>query len=210
MRHYFTGLILITLLSGCSVFGINSVEQASYDEIRVEGDYELRLYQPMVIAETYVEGDFDSAGEIAFNRLFDYISRDNISSSKIAMTAPVIVDQTRSEMSKSMDMTAPVLQQRKDQGWRYMFVLPADYTLQTAPAPLDQNVTLSTIPQKKVAVLRFSGLRNEQRINDKTLQLQQWITANKLTAASEPRWAGYNPPWTLPFYRRNEIMIDIN
>jgi len=107
-------------------------------------------------------------------------------------------------------MTVPVLEERKHQGWRYMFVLPADYTIQTAPAPLDEKVKLSTIPQKKVAVLRFSGLRDEQLINDKTVQLKQWIAANNLTPASQPRWAGYNPPWTLPSYRRNEIMIDIN
>jgi len=210
MRYYFSSLILVTLLSGCSVFGVNSVEEASYDPIRIEGDYELRLYQPMVIAETYVEGEFDMAGDIAFNRLFDYISRDNIASSKIAMTAPVIVNQTGSDISTSIDMTVPVLEERKHQGWRYMFVLPADYTIQTAPAPLDEKVKLSTIPQKKVAVLRFSGLRDEQLINDKTVQLKQWIAANNLTPASQPRWAGYNPPWTLPSYRRNEIMIDIN
>lgn len=210
MRYYFSGLLLISLLSGCSVFGINSVEEASYDAIHVEGDYELRLYQPMVIAETYVEGEFDAAGDIAFNRLFDYISRDNISSSKIAMTAPVIVDQSGSDRRKKIGMTVPVLEQRKDQGWRYMFVLPAAYTIKTAPAPLDEKVKLSSMPQKKVAVLRFSGLRDELIISQKTLLLEQWIAAKSWTPASEPRWAGYNPPWTLPFYRRNEVMIDIH
>ncbi|MFT5741217.1 MAG: hypothetical protein ACI822_002554, partial [Gammaproteobacteria bacterium] len=65
MRFYFSSLIVIPLLSGCSVFGINHVEEASYKVLRVENNYELRLYQPMVIAETFVEGDFEVAGDIA-------------------------------------------------------------------------------------------------------------------------------------------------
>lgn len=211
MRFYFSSLIVIPLLSGCSVFGINHVEEASYKVLRVENNYELRLYQPMVIAETFVEGDFEVAGDIAFRKLFSYISKGNTSSSKIAMTAPVIADQTGTGgLSKNIDMTVPVQEEHKDQGWRYMFVLPVDYSIDTAPEPLDENVTLSTMPQRKVAVLRFSGLRNEKVINEKTVLLKQWIEANSLTAASKPHWAGYNPPWTLPFFRRNEVMIDIN
>ena len=210
MRFNFSGLILIPLLSGCSVFGVNSVEEAGYDVIRADDNYELRLYQPMVIAETYVEGDFNEAGDRAFRRLFGYISSDNASSSKIAMTAPVIANQTGSDISKNIGVVEPLLQERKDQGWRYMFVLPAGYSIKTAPAPLDEKVKLSTMPQKKVAVLRFSGLRDEQVINEKTVLLEQWIVANNLTPASKPRWAGYNPPWTLPFLRRNEVMLDIN
>lgn len=210
MRFNFSGLLLIPLLSGCSVFGINSVEEASYDVLRAEDSYELRLYQPMVIAETYVEGDFNDAGDIAFRRLFNYISEENTASSKISMTAPVIASQTESDISQNTDMTVPVLEERKDQGWLYMFVLPAGYSIKTAPVPLDENVKISTIPERKVAVLRFSGLRDETVINKKTVLLKQWMVANRLTSTSEPRWAGYNPPWTLPFLRRNEIMIDID
>ncbi len=208
--RYFSGLLLFPLLSGCSIFGINSVEEASYDVLMSEDNYEIRQYEPMVIAETSVEGDFTAAGNLAFRRLFGYISRDNISSSKIAMTAPVIANQTESDLGKNIEMTVPALQEREDQGWRYMFVLPADYSLETAPVPLDENVKLSTIPSKKVAVLSFSGLRDEQVINEKTHLLEQWIVANNLTPSSKSRWAGFNPPWTIPFLRRNEIMIDVN
>jgi len=210
MRSSFSGLIIIPLLSGCSVFGVNTVEEASYDVLMIEDNYELRLYEPIVIAETYVEGDFDKAGGLAFRKLFGYITGENTSSSKIAMTAPVIANQSGSDKSKNIDMTVPILEEQKDQGWRYMFVLPASYSIKTAPAPLHENVKLSTMTQKRVAVIRYSGSWDEKVIDEKTIQLNQWIAANSLIPASKPRWAGYNPPWTLPFLRRNEVMIDVN
>ena len=209
MHANISSLLLVPLISGCSVFGVNTVEEASYDVLMSEDDFELRLYKPMVVAETYVEADFDNAGNLAFRKLFDYISGENTSSSEIAMTAPVIANQSTSDTGRNIDMTAPVLNERTDKGWRYMFVLPASYTIETAPAPINENVTLSTLPEKRVAVIRYSGSWNEKTNREKADQLEQWIAANDLTPASNPRWAGYNPPWTLPFLRRNEVMIDV-
>jgi len=210
MRRLISSLVILPLISGCSVFGINTVEEARYDLLMAEENYELRLYQPMLIAETYVEGDFDKAGDLAFRKLFGYISGDNLSSNEIAMTAPVIASASESDRGKKIDMTAPVLQERTEQGWRYMFVLPASYSIQTAPEPLHQDIRLSSQPQKRVAVIRYTGSWDENAIDEKTVLLEQWMAANDLTPASEPRWAGYNPPWTLPFLRRNEVMIDVN
>ena len=209
MRTTITGLILIPLLSGCSVFGVSTVEEAGYEVLISEPDYELRLYAPMVVAETYVEADFDKAGNRAFRTLFDYISGENTSASEIAMTAPVIADQSSADTGESIDMTAPVLNERTEQGWRYMFVLPASYSIETAPAPLSEDVRLASLPQKQVAVIRFSGFRDEELNNEKKRQLEQWMASKSLTPMSNPRWAGYNPPWTLPFMRRNEVMIDV-
>ena len=107
-------------------------------------------------------------------------------------------------------MTVPVLEQKNHQGWRYMFVLPAGYSIQTAPDPLNDDVKLASQPQQRVAVIRYSGSWNEEAIDEQTIQLKHWIAANGLTPVSEPRWAGYNPPWTLPFLRRNEVMIDVD
>ena len=183
MRFRLPGLILIPLLSGCSVFGVNSVEEARYDVLQLEDKYEVRLYQPMVVVETVVEDDFDNAGDIAFRRLFNYISRENAASSKIAMTAPVIANQTDADTGEKIDMTVPVLEERKGKGWRYMFVLPADYSMETAPAPLDENVKLSTIPRKKVAVIRFSGFRDEKIINEKPTTEVQYIKEDGPTRA---------------------------
>jgi hypothetical protein len=90
-----------------------------------------------------------------------------------------------------------------------MFVLPASYSIETAPAPLNEDVRLASLPQKRVAVIRFSGLWDEELNNEKTQQLEKWMASKSLTPMSNSRWAGYNPPWTLPFLRRNEVMIDV-
>jgi hypothetical protein len=210
MRLSIASLITLPLISGCSVFGVNTVEEAAYDVLMAEDKYELRLYEPMVVAETYIEDDFDNAGNQAFRKLFGYISGDNTASSEIAMTAPVIANPGESGKGEKLDMTVPVLEQKSEQGWRYVFVLPAGYSIQTAPEPLNEDVKLASQPQKRVAIVRYSGSWNEEAMDEQTIQLKQWIAANGLTAVSEPRWAGYNPPWTLPFLRRNEVMIDVD
>lgn len=205
-----SGMIAVTLITGCSVFGVNTVEEAKYDRLAVEDHFELRLYAPMVTAETYVEGDFKTAGRTAFRQLFGYISGENSASNEIAMTAPVFANANRSDKAEKMAMAVPLLGQTEAAGWRYKFVLPAEFLLESAPIPLNDAVSLATIPASKVAVIRFSGSWDQDTIADKTTQLHAWIRAQNMTPSSEPRWAGYNPPWTLPFLRRNEVLIDVN
>ena len=212
LNHLYTsiaGSILIVFISGCSVFGINSVEEAGYQVLKKDHSFELRRYQALLVVETQVDADFEEAGGLAFDRLFGYISGNNEQKSKIAMTAPVIARQNDSGQGEKINMTAPVFEERNDGGWRYMFVLPASYSIETAPTPLDPEVKLSVIPEKKVAVNRYTGFWNEKVMNEKMQQLDDWIAANDLVTASKPRWAGYNPPWTIPFLRRNEVMIDV-
>lgn len=203
-------LIILPFIAGCSVFGINNVEEAGYNLVKAEDHFELREYAPLLVAETYVDGDFDTAGNQAFKKLFAYISGENIRSSKISMTAPVIVDRANFGKGETVSMTAPVLEERTDLGWRYMFVLPSDYNVENAPMPLNDEVKLVHEPEKRVAVIRFSGLLDEQVIDKKSEQLTQWILDKGLKPASDPRWAGYNPPWTIPFLRRNEVMIEVS
>ena len=203
------GALILLLSSGCSVVGISNVEEAAYTVVIKDDNFELRDYDAMIIVETTIDDDFENAGNKAFRRLFAYITGDNVANSEIAMTAPVIADPAGTSPSTEIAMTAPVLQEYSQGGWRYAFVLPADLTLETAPKPLDDNVRLAEVPGNKVAVIQFSGLWSEESMQDKTSALNDWISANNLTASSEPRWAGYNPPWTIPFLRRNEVMIDV-
>ena len=210
-RLYFTafGALMLVLSSGCSLVGINSVEEAAYTAVIKDDPFELRDYEPMVVVETTIDDDFENAGNKAFKRLFAYITGNNVTNSDISMTAPVIADPAGTSSGTDIAMTAPVLQEYSQGGWRYAFVLPADLTLETAPKPIDDKVRLAEVPGKKVAVIQYSGFWSEQSMQEKTSALNDWISANNLTATSEPRWAGYNPPWTIPFLRRNEVMIDV-
>jgi len=189
--------------------GIRSTEEPNYSVLQQEDRFEVRDYESLVVAETLVDANFDDAGSIAFKRLFGYISGDNAAASSISMTAPVMaLDENRSS-GENISMTAPVTGQQTDLGWRFAFVLPADYTLETAPVPSNTSVKLKQIPARKVAVVRYTGSWSETAYDENLALLQQWMTRNRLEAVSLPRVAGYDPPWTLPFLRRNEVMIDI-
>jgi hypothetical protein len=202
-------LAIALILQGCSLFGIRSTEGAAYSVLQKQGDYELRQYESLVVASTLVDSDFDEAGKQAFGRLFNYISGDNKAGTEIAMTAPVIATENESTGGEEIAMTAPVPSERLGQGWRFSFVLPAGYTLEKAPLPTDERVSLAQISSRKVASLQYSGSWNQARFDTNAELLLQWIEAQQLKPESLPRVAGYDPPWTLPFLRRNEVLVDI-
>ena len=200
---------VILLQSGCSLVGIRSAEEPNYLLLQNEDRFEVREYEQLLLAETLVDSNFDDAGNIAFKRLFGYITGDNEAASEIAMTAPVMaLDENRSSGEK-ISMTAPVTGQETLLGWRFAFVLPSVYTLATAPVPSNPEIRLTQVPARKVAVVRYSGSWSETAYQENLKNLQQWVRQNQLETDGLPRVAGYDPPWALPFLRRNEVMIDI-
>lgn len=205
IMHKITLLITCLLLVGCSLFGIQTEDTPIYGLMDEEGDIEIRHYFPYLTAQTEDVGDYESASKLSFLRLFDYINGNNQQQQKIAMTAPVVQEPK----SKKIDMTAPVFQEKSGKNWVMRFVLPLDYSLSTAPKPTDPKVILVEIPKKKVAVLQFSGFLSDSALTDKKAELIAWLKTKNIKALSEPRSAGYNPPWTIPFLRHNEIHIDI-
>jgi hypothetical protein len=209
LRHSMIAAAIILLQSGCSLVGIRSTAEPDYAVLQKDESFEVREYDRLVVVETVVDASFDDAGGIAFRRLFGYISGDNQSAAEIAMTAPVIALDESSPGGEEIAMTAPVTGQQTAFGWRFAFVLPSDYTHATAPLPNNPDVRLEQLPARKVAVLRYSGSWSESGYTRNVQFLQQWMNRNQLAAGSAPRVAGYDPPWTLPFLRRNEIMIDI-
>ncbi|MEL7469700.1 MAG: heme-binding protein [Pseudomonadota bacterium] len=193
----------MTLLGACSVFGGPAAPEPNYDVVRSEGSFEIRDYPELVVVGTAMsDGSSD-----AFGKLFDYISGANRAQDKIAMTAPVLQSP---EDSTEIAMTAPVLRGADADGRvEMLFVLPETFTPETAPEPTDPSVRLSTIPSRRVAVLRFSGLFRDPAIAENTKLLQDRMQAEGLEPVGPPEAAGYNPPWTLPPLRRNEILIPI-
>jgi hypothetical protein len=183
---------------------MSDVEQAKYDVVEKYDHIEVRDYGPQLVAQVKVSGERQDAIKDGFKAIADYIFGNNTSQSKIAMTAPVT-----QEPSEKIAMTAPVMQQGQDTSWVVQFVMPASYSARTLPKPNNKRVMIKETPQKRFAVIRFSGAVNEEVLQDQTDQLNAFMIAKKMQRLSLPQYAFYNPPWTLPFLRRNEVMIEI-
>ncbi|MCK9605132.1 MAG: heme-binding protein [Methylomonas sp.] len=197
--------LLSIFLAGCSMVGIRNSAEAAYTVILQDGDIEIRAYQPLLIAETIIDADYADSGSIGFNRLAGYIFGNNRQQQKMAMTTPVY----REQQGEKIAMTAPVLQQKSAGQWRMAFVMPPEYALSTLPEPLDPLVEIKQLPAKKVAVLGYSGSLSEEKINAMANELSTWLSRQDYKIRSSARSAAYDPPWTIPALRRNEVHIDI-
>ena len=182
-----------------------ATEEAPYTVLKTDDIFELREYPPQNLAEIIVGGELENAGNKAFRPLFSYISGDNKSHGKIAMTAPVSQEQKGEKIS----MTAPVSQQRAQGKWAVSFMMPASYTMETLPTPDDSNIKLRQVPAHRVAAVSYSGFWSEEKYLLHKEKLEKWIKDNRFTVTGEPVWARYNPPFTLWFLRRNEILIPV-
>lgn len=182
----------------------SDVETPDYEVLRKSGDIEIRVYNPMIVAEAAVEGERDEAINRGFRIIADYIFGNNLSSDEVAMTAPVT-----QQSSESISMTAPVTQQSEGAFWNVRFVMPKNYTMETLPEPVNPEVVLIAVPAKRFAAIRFSGFANQDSLDRHTAQLREYIAEQNLASINTPQYAFYNAPWTLPFMRRNEVMIEI-
>ncbi|MDA7691134.1 heme-binding protein [Methylophilaceae bacterium] len=186
-----------------------ATDEPEFKIILKDGKFEIREYAPKIIAQVEVFGDFDDASSKGFKILADYIFGNNISkdgNSRIEMTAPVEMEP----LSQKMNMAKPVLTEGNDNTWIVSFIMPNEFTLETLPEPNDKNIKISSLPKEKYAVIVFSGLVRESSYQKKENLLNQFIKIKKLKTSGEIKIARYNPPWTLPFFRRNELMIKVN
>jgi effector-binding domain-containing protein len=199
-------IVIAVMVIMISVMDAMAIEEAKYKVVEKDNRFEIRDYTPHILAETIVEGDLKEAGNKAFNRLFRYISGDNRSRKKVAMTAPV----SQQPMGEKIEMTAPVGQRRVQEKWAVSFMMPASYTIETLPEPEDPNITLRQVPARRMASVRYSGFWTEKRYLRYKSELESWIKEKGLTIVGDPMWARYNPPFTPWFLRRNEILIPIS
>ncbi|MBU6235896.1 MAG: heme-binding protein [Alphaproteobacteria bacterium] len=184
---------------------VSMVEQAKYDVVEKQGRIELRDYAPHIVAETQVTGPRKEAISNGFRAIAGYIFGDNVSAEKVAMTAPVI-----QQPSEKIAMTAPVIQQGTGNGpWTVQFVMPSGYTMQTLPKPKNDAVKLREVAGKRYAAIRFSGMAKDDDLQKQTEALMAYVVGKNLKPLGEPTYAFFNPPWTLPFLRRNEVMIEV-
>jgi len=194
------------ILLGAAAWGpiVSNVEQPKYETVETADNIEIRGYAPMIVAETDVSGERRTAIGEGFRTIAGYIFGNNLSSLKVPMTAAVT-----QQASEKIAMTAPVTQQGDGETWHVRFVMPANYTTDTLPKPNNPAVKIKEIAAKRFAVIRFSGWAGDESLKRRTEELDAFIKSKNLKPLSAPTYAYYNPPWTLPFFRRNEIMIEI-
>ncbi len=197
--------LLASLLSLLATESLMAIEEAEYSVAHKEEAFEIRQYAPAVVAEVVVNDSFEDASNKAFRPLFKYISGDNLSRSKIDMTAPV----SQKSSTEKIAMTAPVGQRAQGQGWAVSFMMPSSYTLETVPVPENESVTLREVPAYQAASIRYTGTWSEKKYNQHLVLLREWIEKNELQTIGEPVWARYNAPFTPWFMRRNEILIPV-
>ncbi len=189
--YIFFSILIIIVLTGFSLGPIMSkVETPKFKILSTFNNIEIRAYKPMLIAEIDVRETRKEAVSQGFRSLADFIFGNNIRNDKIKMTAPVV-------------------QQLSSQGWKVSFVMPSSYTIHDIPKPLNNEIIIKEIPAKKMAVIKFNGRNEEDNISKYEKKLLKFMDLNNFTHEENPEYAFYNPPWTLPMLRRNEVMIEI-
>ena len=186
------------------LFGIRTTEEPLYVREAEIGDIEIRRYGPRIAAQTVVTGDENEARNAGFRRIAGYIFGGNRRKTEIAMTAPV------AQQSEKIAMTAPVAQSSGAEGDSVIrFFMPSKWSMDLLPEPDDERVELVEVPGETYAVLRFTGDRSPQAVARKSGELLKALQDTDFQPASEPVAWFYDPPWTLPFRRRNEVAVPI-
>lgn len=210
MKNFLIALLGGVFMSACSVFGHSGVENAAYKTLVQKENIEVRQYINLIMVTTSMGGSMESDRNGSFNKLFRYISGDNVRTEEIAMTAPVIMDQK--PQGEKIAMTAPVIMDQTNndgEKWTMSFVLPASYTYENAPRPTHPDVKLEQIEDMTAVVIRFNGFLSDDNVQDHLKKLQDWLAKSKYQQIGPYKVAGYDPPFTLPMARRNEVLIPV-
>lgn len=191
------------------VYVIQNVETPDYQVVAKDGDFELRDYPPLVVAEVSGSGSRQQSLSKGFGPLARYIFAKERRGDRIAMTAPV--QQRAVAPDEKIAMTAPVTQTPADDGnWTVQFIMPSKYELKDLPTPGNEQVRLDKIPARRVAAVRFSGRTNDQAIAEQQARLKAWMAERGLEPRGEPIYAYYNDPFTPGPLRRNEVMFEVS
>ena len=171
-----------------------------YQVLETQDPFEIRRYEPFIVAETLTEGDFDAAGEVGFRRLFYFIAGHN----RVKASA----GEMEEAYSLMLPMTAPILQEKANGRYRISLALPSRYSLPTLPEPLDPQVKLREIPARTMAATWYTGTWGQAQYLVQLAKLLDWMHRNGLKGAGEPVYARYDSSY-LWFLRRNEVLIPI-
>ncbi|MGZ4930188.1 MAG: SOUL family heme-binding protein [Halobacteriota archaeon] len=188
------------------------VESPTYTVEQRENNYEIRIYQPYILAQVDLESDFDDALRNGFEILAHYIFGGNRKKETISMTAPVSeeIPMMAPVTSEKIAMTAPVTEEQAGERlYRISFAMPSKFTLETLPEPLDKRVKFKVVPSRRTAAIRFAGRVHEKLALQKTEELKEWLSERGIVPQSNFVVALYNPPFIPGMFRRNEIIVDV-
>jgi hypothetical protein len=207
MIHTFQSVTVLCIFIVASIISLEpramAIEKPSYITLATEGNFELRRYSSYIVADTFVEGNFEAVGSEGFRPLAGYIGGKNRKKESISMTTPV----SQKRASEKIAMTAPVSQTGENGRWRITFMMPAAYTLETLPIPDDDRVVLKEEKEKTVAVIRYSGTWRKKGYADHAQKLMDWISTMDWKIVGAPVWARHNPPFTPWFMRRKRNYV---
>jgi hypothetical protein len=183
-----SALFLIILIAMFFSFK-NDIETPDYKVIKTYGEVEIRHYPNMVIAKTNLnDKSFDNQGSSGFRTIANYIFGGNEKNEKIAMTAPVVMN-----MGDSASM---------------YFVMPKKYKINELPKPDSKNIQIIEETEKHLAVIKYSGYSNDQKIEKYCKMLKEELEKNKVKTIGSYMYMGYNAPWDF-INRRNEVAIEV-
>lgn len=197
--------VLLALVAAALPMIASATEEPPHQILVKDGKFELRQYEPTLVAEVEITGDMRRAGNSGFRPLADFIFGNNTARSKIDMTAPV----TRVK-SEKIEMTAPVTRTLSETDtWTVAFVMPSEWTRETLPIPNNPDVTIREVPSEQMATVEFAGNGRERMFEQKQIALETWIAKQGYQIIGAPRYAGYDGPWVPGPFRRNEVMIPV-
>lgn len=203
------GAAVIAIGAAAAYAQYRDIEEPDFTLVQEDRAFQLRDYPTLVVAEVTHSGSRREASGASFRRLAAYIfAQDRPAGGEaIAMTSPVLQDRTASD--EPIAMTAPVLEDRPSaEGWRMRFVMPSQYTLATLP-PAPEDITLTEIPARRMATVRFNGYARPAEIAAMERELAQWVAAKGLTSTGDFEYAFYDAPMVPGPMRRNEVMVQI-
>ncbi|MBK7792694.1 MAG: heme-binding protein [Betaproteobacteria bacterium] len=199
-------LTVVVALGLASIASVaTATEEPPYTVIQQHEGIEVRSYAPYLVAEVVVPGPADAAGNQGFRILAAYIFGKNRGERRIEMTAPV----TQAPEPRTIAMTAPVTQAATETGYVIQFKMPAEFTLDTLPEPLDPQVRLKEVPGGRFAVIRYSGSWSEGNYSEHLARLTQGVEAAGIRTRGDPIYSRYDAPFVPWFMRRNEIWLQV-
>ena len=203
---------------------MSNVEIPDYKILEKTENIEIRRYPPLIVAEVRTKGSREDSIGAGFRILADFIFGNYKEDNKVSMTAPVAAQQmlldrkkfaeklstpvTQQEGTK-IEMTAPVQQEKTGKEWIVSFIMPSKFSMNTLPKPTNDKIKIVQMPSRNYAAIVFSGRGTKDNLTANTLELKEYISRSNYSIRGNPKYAFYNPPWTLPFMRRNEVQFEL-